>query len=183
MLIWIKTMADQERPFSLDTFNVLILKEYQNLYCNKKNTENNETNKIVTNWEHFTKNMCFLKWLCQLDTQSNLINIEVVDPLTYLQSLDTLLLIGNDLDTLLTLYIRQVRDTNYSVPEYDQYNGTFYSLNCDITEYGTAWPSISKLNTSHDVWGALIKLVKHYKGGDYNDKEYNNAYNVLEKES
>ena len=61
-------MADQERPFSLDTFNVLILKEYQNLYCNKKNTENNETNKIVTNWEHFTKNMCFLKWLCQLDT-------------------------------------------------------------------------------------------------------------------
>ena len=66
MIFWTKTVLDKGGPFPPITFNTLIMKEYRKLYYEKKDTDNKETNKIVTKPERFTEKTRFPKWLRQL---------------------------------------------------------------------------------------------------------------------
>ena len=170
ILFWIKAILTHIRPLSPGTFNALILKKYCKFYRNNKETEDKETEKIVTRPERFTEKMRFPKWFRQLDScffyspeRSDL-------PINYLRHLDTAPLARNDLITLPTLYGRQVRGTHHVGPAYKQDNGTLWSLIRDRMEDGPNWLRIRNFNTSCDGRGALIELIKSYKGSAYNKK-------------
>ena len=49
IILYIKTMSAQVRPFSPGNFNMLLLKEYHNIYRDKKDIYEKETDKIITN--------------------------------------------------------------------------------------------------------------------------------------
>ena len=71
--------------------------------------------------------------------------------------------------------------THHASPAYEKDNSTLWSLIWYHTEDGTSYTRIRNFRTSCGVRGALLDLIKNYKGDAYKNKERDNTYNMLKK--